>query len=385
VIATGLVVGAGMWAGFAAASAAPDQGGTSPCVPTLDKTVAPGSILLGEFATVTLHVGLPDVPACRPDAIHVVLVLDHSGAVRSQRAIDLRAAADAFVDGMNLAANPNVRIGVVAAGSVAQVLCDLTNDEARVRGCISRIGPGAGAARFDFAITQGYQALQHHRGSNPDGVGLLEVLVVVPASAGAVGCQPVLEAAAAVKHGGARIYAACLGLDCDAACMIRVANTPAQFYSALNPADAPAVMQRIAAEILGQRARRLAIEDELPANIELVEGSDQPVAEWDVGIRTLRWRIERPTSPLTLTYRIRPLEAGTWPANVRAWVTLSDFSAQTGTADFPVPLIEVLLTLPSPTPTASSTPTASPSPSSTPTATPTPSPRAAYLPWGNRN
>jgi hypothetical protein len=372
------------WTGLTLAAGGPHQTGPSGCIPNVDKTVAPPTILLGETATVTLAVNVPATEACPPPGLHVVLVLDDSAALKERLATErMRAAGNAFVHEMRLGDNPGRKIGVVAYGSKVETLCQLTNRKVRVQSCIDRVGPGYGDARLDLAIEEGLRTLLRGRGEVVDRGRLVEVLIVVPAAANRDGCSPVLAAAAQAKAQGAHIYALCFGPHCDADCVRYVPNTRAQFRHAPDPALAATTMRPIASDILGIRALHLAVTDQLPANIELVLGSPWPFASyWDPAVRVLAWDFRQPASPLTMTFQIRPLEVGHWPTNVRAAATLTDFGNQVVGVDFPVPRVAVLAPNTLPTPPGPPTPTAIPASTALPgSPTPTPNLQPAFLPW----
>jgi Mg-chelatase subunit ChlD/sugar lactone lactonase YvrE len=96
----------------------------------------------------------------------------------------------------------------------------------------------------------------------------------------------------------------------------------------------------------------IEIIDQVPDNMQYVEGSAFPPATWDPARRILSWRFADIPAlvPLALRYRLTPLEVGTWPTNVEAQADFVDAMGQNGRLRFPVPLVEVVL--PPPTPTA---------------------------------
>jgi hypothetical protein len=256
----------GSWASLTLAAGGLHQGGPSPCVADVDKSVGPTTVLLGETATVTLAIRVPDVEACQPTALHVVLVLDNTSVMQDPLMTDMRAGGHAFADAMNLNDNPRTKIGVVSYGSIATQLCELTNNAGRVHSCVNRVGPGSGGARLDLALEQAFRVLIRGRHDAVDREMLVEVIVVVPAAPNATGCPPVLRAAVQAKGQGVKIYAVCLGPDCDPACIVDVPTSRAQFFNVPTPAQSPAILRGIAAEIRGIRTRRLVVVDQVPAN-----------------------------------------------------------------------------------------------------------------------
>src|SRR3989338_10376617 len=115
----------------------------------------------------------------------------------------------------------------------------------------------------------------------------------------------------------------------------------------------------------------------------LVTDSVRPPADFQNNILT--WNFEQPTTAITLTYRVQPLEAGSWNA-VEARGQLLDSIRATGVFTFPVAPIQVN-GVPTPTPSTTpeqSTPSATPPmPTNTPeiTETPTATPTKATPSW----
>lgn len=129
-----------------------------------------------------------------------------------------------------------------------------------------------------------------------------------------------------------------------------------------------------------------SIRDELQANMELIPGSVDPPTVTVTG-QLLEWQFAPLPAAVTMTYQVRPLEAGILPVSVASGATWTDSEALPGAGQFPMVDIEVLA--PTPTPTNTSTPTDTPTPTATytptplPTSTPTPGPR--YMPFLVRN
>jgi len=141
------------------------------------------------------------------------------------------------------------------------------------------------------------------------------------------------------------------------------------------PATVPGLIDRVAAYIPEPGLfRSITVEDVVPANMAYLEGSARPAALWDPSSRTLTWTLGAVAAEdgVALTYRLRPVDTGTWPTNVRAGARYLDVLGGQGRLTFGVPWVLVLR----PDPLATATPlvTATPVP---PTATPT----ATKVPW----
>lgn len=130
----------------------------------------------------------------------------------------------------------------------------------------------------------------------------------------------------------------------------------------------------------------MKLRDELQPNMRLVPDSADPITMTLAG-QTLEWAFAPPGNPVTVSYRVEPLEPGAWPVSVASGIQWKDTEALTGTMAFPAVSIEV--NPPTATPTATSTPTDTPTATATathtPTATATPRPKPAYLPFALRN
>jgi hypothetical protein len=124
----------------------------------------------------------------------------------------------------------------------------------------------------------------------------------------------------------------------------------------------------------------LTILDELQPNMRLVPGSVDPPTVTITG-QLLQWQLAQPALPLTVGYRVEPLDYGLWPISVKAETQFTDTEKLIGAGTFPTVSIQVKDPTPTWTPTNTSTPTATST--STPTATPTPGP--VYLPILHQN
>jgi Mg-chelatase subunit ChlD len=130
------------------------------------------------------------------------------------------------------------------------------------------------------------------------------------------------------------------------------------------------------------RLTRALVQDELAPNMTYVNLSATPPVT--VTGQLLEWLFAPPGTPVTMTYRVEPLEAGRWPVSARADVNWTNSELITGTVAFPGVEVNVI--------GATSTPTITPSPTATaipPTATatntvvpptPTPRPKPLYMP-----
>jgi Mg-chelatase subunit ChlD len=88
--------------------------------------------------------------------------------------------------------------------------------------------------------------------------------------------------------------------------------------------------------------REITVTDELPTNMAFVEGSAVPAAS--VNGRILTWQLPDVLAQdgVRLTYKVRPLEPGVWPTNVRATAAYTDALGAPGALVYPVPQVEVI-------------------------------------------
>jgi Mg-chelatase subunit ChlD len=94
---------------------------------------------------------------------------------------------------------------------------------------------------------------------------------------------------------------------------------------------------------VGGLFQTITIVDEIPPNMRYVPASAQPPAQHDPAARTLTWSLGavEAAGGLRLTYRLTPLEVGTWPTNVRATAGYLDALGQPGELAFPIPQVTV--------------------------------------------
>ena len=136
----------------------------------------------------------------------------------------------------------------------------------------------------------------------------------------------------------------------------------------------------------------ITITETLPANISVRAGSALPGATSQTP-NELVWEFRNVVSGhvLTMTYGATPLQQGSWPVSVGAVASFIDTRGRSGTAVFPIPVVDVMAQSQrgSPSPTAVATSTATPPaatirPSSTSTPNPIAESRDVYCPYGSR-
>ena len=119
----------------------------------------------------------------------------------------------------------------------------------------------------------------------------------------------------------------------------------------------------------------MRVRDELDDRMALMPGSVDPPTMTLTG-QLIEWVFQPPTLPMTLSYRVRPLEAGLLPISKEAGIAWTDSEGLVGAAPFPDADVEVVPH--TATPTSTSTPTSTPT--NTPTPSPSPTPTACRKP-----
>jgi len=351
-----------------------------------DKTASPGVVLLGETVTVTLTV----LATCRSNQpLHVVLVLDGSGSMAGEPSQTMKAAATRLIELLDLAYQPDRRIGVVQFNSAATRLCELTNDPQRAKGCVRHVAANGGSA-IDTGIREGMEVLIRGRSAT----SARELMMLFSDGGNNAGCPPVLAAANQVKGMGVLLATVCVGTGCDVACVRQAATSP-RYYSAVQSASGlSGVFDQVLDQVLDVGVRKLTVVDKLAEGIRYVPNSARPdTVELSPAGDQLTWQtVNVPKEGVTYTFRAEPRLAGSRPISMRATGEHVDRLGRKGSFDFPMPHVTVLMPshlmtpVPAPpTPTHTPlppTPTGGP-PSATPTATAMP--KTLWLPKLDRS
>jgi uncharacterized protein YegL len=300
-------------------------------------------------------------------SLHVVLVLDRSASMAGDRIEGVKEAGWALIDLLDLAADPETRVGVVEFYATARTVCELTNDRGRAVACVADVAAGGSGTKLDLALEEGLKVLRRGRSSASDRDSIREVMVLVADDPDSSGCSPAVHAAGAVKGQQVLLSTVSLGPDADKACLLKMATDPGDYFEARQADHLTGVFQRIHAGIADIVASRLVITDVVPANMIYVPGN--PSDTWDPTLRQLSWT----TSPVgrqgvTHTFKVWPQDVGLWPTNVNAEAVFVDLVNAEGRFTFNVPDVTVWH--------GTATSSATPPPSATPTGPP---PRGGQL------
>lgn len=379
----------------------------SSCLVHGDATVVPGVVALGE----SVRVDVPVASLCPASLwlLNLVMVLDGTASMAGTRLLEMRAGALRLLDRLDLLRGGAVRVGVVSFDDGATTHCELTDDRRVASDCIGGV-EARGGSSLSSGILDGLRAILAYRSDIEGGGGRMpegsEVIVAFADGPDGGGCDAVRRAAATVADAGVTLILIGYGPGHDRDCHRSVVVRPALALEA-DEATGGATRAFVAVQdvlppfssgFIEVRVRDLELTAAMPPNMAYVAGSAAPLpGAIDPAAGTLRWRIaDPPPSALTVSFAVRPLEAGRHPvAAVSAAFT--DTLGRAGRASWAVPEVEVLApATPSPAASATDTP-AGPAPSATrspspatqgtattvpPSATPTLEPYrgAAFLP-----
>jgi uncharacterized protein YegL len=343
----------------ARASAPRQRAPDSPCTVEAQKVAYPRVLLMGESTRVTLTVK----PTC-PDEdypLHIALVLDASGSMAGERNAMLKAAVKDLVAGLRLPDHPQIQVAVIEFRDVATVLCKLTNDEGQLIGCADRLDAN-GAGAIDAGIRAGMRELVAGRPRGAGSGAIREVMVVLADGPNAGTCDAVQGIAGQAKAQGILMISVCLGPDCDSACLRQAASSSRWFYQVDQARALMAAFARIRDEVTGIQLRRLTVTDVLAPDMQYIPDSAEPPPDKGDPASGFTWQTnDVGRDGITITYQVRPLEAGERPTSALATGELRDNIGRTRSFTLPVPYVLALMPYP---------PAARTDPPSTPTTRP---------------
>jgi uncharacterized protein YegL len=309
------------------------------CETTHDKTAAPDVVTLGEEVQVTLQVG--GTCPSQERKVDVVLVIDRSSSMsRDNKFADAKSAATAFVDNINPAL---VQVGIVAFDDVVEDVIGLSSDIAALRQAIQSIQLNSGTNLVD-SLDAGRQMLQTPA-ARADAAPVIIFMTDGKHSVNTPDISRISPVIAQVRLAGISVYSIGLGNDVDEALLRTIAGDPDHYFFSPDGQALQDIYVQIAGRIdAAVLFRSMTVVDQIPANMDLVNGTVNPTAAWDAAARTLTWTLQDvPETGRSLTYRLMPLEGGSHPTNVVATATYVDGLGSAGNLTFPVPMISVLI------------------------------------------
>ncbi|MCL4266513.1 MAG: VWA domain-containing protein [Anaerolineae bacterium] len=185
---------------------------------------------------------IPPPPICDPtipQPIDLMLVIDRSGSMAGQPIVDAKAAANAFVDFLDLGVD---RVGLASFATSASLNHPLTQDGAAVQSAVNSL-----VASGSTAIGEGV-AVAHTQLMNNATPGVTPVIVLLSDGQNNAGRDP-FTAANAAKADGIKIVTIGLGSGADAPLMRAMASTEDDYHFAPASSDLQDIFASIANSI----------------------------------------------------------------------------------------------------------------------------------------
>lgn len=312
----------------------------SHCETRAQRMLHPERVALGEsvHVTLTFHADcwLP------PDPLHLVFVVDASESMNGPKLDAAVEALHKLIRGLDLEADPNLRVGVVAFAEEVLIECDLSDDARTALACLDGLESG-GSSRAERGLAAGMDMLRRGRALAPNQV-LNELLVLASDGHLQGGCDAALDRTREIRAEGALLITLCAGSDCDRACMLGLASS--ERY-AIELDQAALVLQWIQrfheTEPRWIPLREITVTEILPTNMHVQVGRESPRASWNLATRELIWDTGfAPRSGLTFTFELVPLEIGLHPAGRVSTIEFRDILNRGGRWDLPIDSVQVL-------------------------------------------
>lgn len=313
---------------------------------TVNKTVTPTGILEGEEAEVKLDItGTPPVNVVLPN--DVVLIIDRSGSMGTQKMEDAKSAAKGFIDLMDFTKH---RVGIVDYSDSSRSF-NLTTDSTSVKNYISTI-KASGATATGDAISSAMEMLQNHRDdAQPVIVLLTDGDATVPNTNP---YQYALDKANEAKEAGIVFYTIALLEASDNPdtsgpnkLLKEMATTAHHHHFVLGSVGLSDIYAAIVQEIGSASAYDVTVSDVISDKFEIVPGSyDNNIPKPTVDGNTLTWNfLELKKDTLSFTYKIRHKKGsgvGTLPVNADgSIITYKDYTGAIRRASIPNPTVTV--------------------------------------------
>ncbi|MGE7825173.1 IPT/TIG domain-containing protein [Paenibacillus sp. NPDC093718] len=276
---------------------------------TATKTVNPNSILVGGEAEVTLNIqGTPPVNVVKPN--DVILIIDRSGSMGTEKMNNAKLAAKGFIDLMDLTKH---QVGVVDYASEAYQGVQLTNDGAAAKSYIDTITASGGTGTA-LAIMKAQEYLANHR---PEAQPVIVLMTDGDATVGGDGLSAyeyTLKKAEEAKNAGIVFYTIALldqGIDPDTSgpnkLLKDMATTSHHHHFVLGSTGLSEIYAAIVKEIGLASAYDVVVTDTVSDQFEIVPGSyDSNIPKPVVSGNTLTWNfLELKNDTLSFTYKIR--------------------------------------------------------------------------------
>jgi uncharacterized protein YegL len=227
-----------------------------------------------------------------------------------------------------------IRVSLVSFDDRARTLAPLTDNPSKVRSQLLRIR-GGGNTRLDLGLSAAQRELV---GANVRGrTDLDHAKVIIAWSDGKVDPRTVARLR---KRDNIKVFAVGVGQDANEASLRRIASEGEWVYKLSDRRDLVEDFRKLSPTQRQISIPAMDVTEQLAGSMELVPGSMNPPASMP-DAKTMTWHLEPPTLPMTFTYRVRPLEAGTLPVSVLSKVTYTDSERRAFDRPFPELKLEV--------------------------------------------
>jgi Mg-chelatase subunit ChlD len=330
-----VVLGGGVWT-FSPTPLHEDPGfpDASACQLNTDKLAEPDLVRIGAPVTVTLRAS-GRCPG-RYDPVQLMLVVDTSYSMSFDDA--MARAKGALLDILRQL-NPNaVQVGLVTFDTGGTLESRLTHDIGSVHSAVTRLGTDG-----DTLMGAGIELARVELTGDNHGPEAAQIIWLV--SDGAFKDQPT-AALEAARADGIEVFAVIFPtreyLPEHEAALIEVLGSPDRLLKNIDPQRQRGLVEYATRYVpVPGLVESITVEDWVPDNMRYEPDSASPPAVFQDGRLTWSATDISATSGLTLTYRLRPRQAGTWPTNVRADAAYVDALGYEGVIPFPVPVIDV--------------------------------------------
>ncbi|PAD73639.1 hypothetical protein CHH67_19565 [Paenibacillus campinasensis] len=315
---------------------------------TATKSLNPSSILVGGETEVTLNIqGTPPVNVVKPN--DVLLVIDRSGSMGTEKMNAAKSAAKGFIDLMDLTQH---RVGIVDYSSDVRSY-DLTTDAAGAKSYIDTLFANGGTATGD-AINVSTELLANHRDEAQPVIVLLTDGEATGTGDGLNAFDYALKKANEAKDAGIVFYTIALlnvGDNPDNSApnnlLKNMATTSHHHHFVLGSVGLSAIYEAIVQEIGLASAYDVVVKDVVAPGFEIVPDSYlNNIPKPEVVGNTLTWRfLELKDDTLTFTYSIRQKPGGkngTFPVTTtESVITYKDYTGSSKTYRIPTANLEV--------------------------------------------
>jgi len=229
-----------------------------------------------------------------------------------------------------------LRVGLVSFDDRAHTLQTLTDNITKVRSAVQRIR-GGGNTRLDLGIQGAQRELVGATVRGRTDMDHRKLIVIF--SDGVVDRRTVVRLH---TRDGLDVLSVAVGRSGDGIAVLRKLATRSDYFFMSNQRKQLAdTFKKVPPKQRPLKMLTMDVLEQLAPNMELVAGSANPPASALPDARTMTWHLEPPVLPMTLTYRVRPLEAGNIKLSAANKATFTDSEKRTRDIKFPEVVLEV--------------------------------------------